>query len=109
MFDAAVMDKYKDVRGQAVYFSVKNESVVESTNLSVRRPVFRHYHVFRNTWIDCWNGCDAKDEGGTYPITGDISIGTFGSWLYHGQVTTFRGFTAWEDADSTAPDSTPDT
>ena len=109
VFDAAVMDKYKDVRGQAVYFSVKDESVVTSTKLYVRWPVFRHYHVFRNTWIDCWNGCDAKDKGGTYPITGDISIGTFGSWLYHGQVTTFRGFTAWADADSTAPDSTPDT
>jgi hypothetical protein len=79
--------------------------------LYVRWPVYRHYHVFRGTWIDCWNACDSKDGGGDpppYPITGDISIGTFGSWLYHGQVTTFRGWTEWKDADEEPVDSADD-
>jgi hypothetical protein len=103
-FEQTLIDTYKDVRGKAVYYTVRDESVVTTMKLYVRWPVYRHYHIFRATWIDCWNACDAKDGGGDpppYPITGDISIGTFGSWLYHGQVTTFRGWTAWQDADST--------
>ena len=110
-FEQTQIDKYKDIRGEAVYFSVKDESVVTSTKLYVRWPVYRHYHIFRATWIDCWNACDAKDGGGDpppYPITGDISIGTFGSWLYHGQVTTFRGWTEWKDADEEPVDYADD-
>jgi hypothetical protein len=105
-FTEGVMDTHKDVRGQAVYFTEKDESVVTSSKLYVRWPVFRHYHVFGKTWLGVWNTCDSKDGGGDpppYPITGAISIGSFGGYLYHGQVTTFRGFTKWQDADTMTP------
>jgi hypothetical protein len=98
-FSQATVDSYVDVRGEAVYASVKEDTVAISIKMYVRWPLYRHHIVFRDSWLNCWAGCKSKD-GTLTPIVGKISVGSFGSHMYQGQVTTFRGFTTWEEADS---------
>lgn len=105
-FAYLLIDVHQDVRGRAVYQKDSAYDGDPDPLLYVRWPIYRSYHIFRTSWINCWNGCDAKKQGGTYPIVGDIQIGSFGSYCYHGRVTTFRGWTNWELA--SAYDGTAD-
>jgi hypothetical protein len=99
IIDYSQWDTHVDTRGRAVYRKEDSGSEGAEPDLYVKWPIYRQDHVFRATWSECFLACKNKRGGvnaghpyGTYPIIGNIQVGGFNEWLYHGTVTTFRGW-----------------
>jgi hypothetical protein len=116
-------DTYVDTRGKPVYRKVVTSSTDTNPQLFVKWPIYRHSHVFRATWSAAFFAAKAKQGAvtpsapvGQYPIIGEVRVSGFGSWFYHGEVTTFRGWypkDTWQNVtdepiDTAAPAPDPD-
>jgi hypothetical protein len=99
IIDYSQWDTHVDTRGRAVYRKVASSDTDPNPALYVKWPIYRQDHVFRATWSECFTACKNKrgavkteNPVGQYPIIGSIQVGGFNEWIYHGTVTTFRGW-----------------